>query len=83
MFFTGKIQRFFKLRVIFWDEISALGVFLNFDNERMYEIVADQNHFLIPWMTSNTINDYNNNNNNKSNNYNDENNSKYKMMIIT
>ena len=42
---------------------------------------------LNPWMTSNTINDYNynNNNNNNSNNYNDddENNSKYKMMIIT
>ena len=27
---------FFKIRVLFWPEISALGVFLNFDNERMH-----------------------------------------------
>ena len=38
-------------------------VFLNFDNERIYEIVADPNHFLIPWITSNTNDDYNDNNN--------------------
>ena len=33
--FSGKNQRFIKIRVLFWPEISALGVFLNFDNERM------------------------------------------------
>ena len=49
-------------------------VFLNFDNERMYEIVAEPNHFLIPWITiSNTNDDYNDNNNKNSNN-NDNNN---------
>ena len=50
----------------------------------MYEIVADPNHFLIPWITSNTYDDYNvNNNKNSYNNdkYNDENNSKYKMKM--
>ena len=59
-------------------------VFLNFDNERMYEIVADPNHFLIPWITSYTNDDYNDNNNKNSNNNddnNDENNSKYKMIM--
>ena len=34
--FSGKSQRFLKIRVLFWPEISALGVFLNFDNERMH-----------------------------------------------
>ena len=33
--FTGKSQRFFLNKGAFWPEISALGVFLNFDNERM------------------------------------------------
>ena len=34
--FSGKNQRFIKIRVLFWPEISALGVFFNFDNERMH-----------------------------------------------
>ena len=34
--FRGKNQRFIKIRVLFWPEISALGVFFNFDNERMH-----------------------------------------------
>ena len=29
---------FLEIRVLFWPEISALGVFLNFDNERMYPL---------------------------------------------
>ena len=33
---SGKNQRFIKIRVLFWPEISALGVFFNFDNERMH-----------------------------------------------
>ena len=31
-----KNQRFIEIRVLFWPEISALGVFFNFDNERMH-----------------------------------------------
>ena len=34
--FRGKNQRFIKIRVLFWPEISALGVFFIFDNERMH-----------------------------------------------
>ena len=34
--FSGKNQRFIKIRVLFWPEIRALGVFFNFDNERMH-----------------------------------------------
>ena len=30
-----KVSVFIKIRVLFWPEISALGVFFNFDNERM------------------------------------------------
>ena len=30
-----KVSVFIKIRVLFWTEISALGVFFNFDNERM------------------------------------------------
>ena len=30
-----KVSVFIKIRVLFWREISALGVFFNFDNERM------------------------------------------------
>ena len=30
-----KVSVFTKIRVLFWSEISALGVFFNFDNERM------------------------------------------------
>ena len=33
--FSRKNQRYIKIRVLFWQEISALGVFFNFDNERM------------------------------------------------
>ena len=29
------VSVFIKIRVLFWPEISALGVFFNFDNERM------------------------------------------------
>ena len=36
VFFYWKKSAFKKIRVLFWPEISALGVFLNFDNERMY-----------------------------------------------
>ena len=35
-FFSGKSQRFLKIRVLFWPEISALGVLFNFDNEHMH-----------------------------------------------
>ena len=31
-----KVSVFIKIRVLFWPEISALGVFFNFDNERMH-----------------------------------------------
>ena len=30
-----KVTVFIKIRVLFWPEISGLGVFFNFDNERM------------------------------------------------
>ena len=30
-----KVSVFIKMRVLFWPEISALGVFFNFDNERI------------------------------------------------
>ena len=30
-----KLSVFIEIRVLFWPEISALGVFFNFDNERM------------------------------------------------
>ena len=30
-----KVSVFIKIRVLFWPEISALGVFFNFDNDRM------------------------------------------------
>ena len=30
-----KVSVFIKIRVLFWPEISALGVSLNFDNERL------------------------------------------------
>ena len=30
-----KVSVFIKIRVLFWPGISALGVFLNFDNELM------------------------------------------------
>ena len=30
-----KVSVFIEIRVLFWEEISALGVFFNFDNERM------------------------------------------------
>ena len=35
VYLVEKIRRFIKIRVLFWPEISALGVFFNFDNERM------------------------------------------------
>ena len=35
VFLVEKVSVFIKIRVLFWPEISALGVFLNFDNERM------------------------------------------------
>ena len=35
VYLVGKNQRFIKIRVLFWREISALGVVFNFDNERM------------------------------------------------
>ena len=38
VFFTGKSQLLKKIRVLFWPDISALGVFLNFDNERMHPL---------------------------------------------
>ena len=33
-----KVSVFFKIRVLFWPEISALGVFSNFNNERMLHL---------------------------------------------
>ena len=35
VYLLEKVSVFVKLRVLFWPEISALGVFLDFDNERM------------------------------------------------
>ena len=35
VFFSGKSQHLFKIRVHFWPEICTLGVFFNFDNERI------------------------------------------------
>ena len=34
--FYWKKSAFLKIRVLFWPEISILGVYLNFDNKRMY-----------------------------------------------
>ena len=36
VFYWWKNSTFKRIRVIFWPEIGTLGVFLNFDNERMY-----------------------------------------------
>ena len=33
VYLVEKISVFIKIRVLFWPEISALGVFFNFDNE--------------------------------------------------
>ena len=35
VYLVEKVSVFTKIRVLFWSEISALGVFFNFDNERM------------------------------------------------
>ena len=35
VYLVEKVSVFIKVRVLFWPEISALGVFFNFDNERM------------------------------------------------
>ena len=35
VYLVEKVSVFIKIRVLFWPEISALGVFFNFDNERM------------------------------------------------
>ena len=35
VYLVEKVSVFIKIRVHFWPEISALGVFFNFDNERM------------------------------------------------
>ena len=35
VYFVEKVSVFIKIRMLFWPEISALGVFFNFDNERM------------------------------------------------
>ena len=35
VYLMEKVCVFIKIRVLFWPEISAYGVFLNFDNERM------------------------------------------------
>ena len=35
VFFHGKSQSFFKIRVFFWPEISAFEAFFNFGNKRM------------------------------------------------
>ena len=35
VYLLGKVSVFIKIRVLFCPEISALGVFLNKDNERM------------------------------------------------
>ena len=37
VYLVGKVSlSFIKIRVLFWPEISAYGVFFNFDNERMH-----------------------------------------------
>ena len=38
VYLLEKVSVFIKIRVLFWPEISALGVFLNFDNECMRPI---------------------------------------------
>ena len=35
VYILENVSVFIIIRVLFWPEISALGVFLNFDNERM------------------------------------------------
>ena len=35
VYVVEKVGVFIKIRVLFWPKISALGVFFNFDNERM------------------------------------------------
>ena len=35
VYLLEKVSVFIKIRVLFWPEISALGVFFNFDNECM------------------------------------------------
>ena len=35
VYLLEKVSVFIEIRVLLWQEISALGVFLNFDNERM------------------------------------------------
>ena len=35
VYLVEKVSVFTKIRVLFWSEISALGVFFYFDNERM------------------------------------------------
>ena len=45
-----KVSVFIKIRVLFWPEISALGVLFNFDNEGMrppkYPSVIDPSYLL-------------------------------------
>ena len=36
VYLVEKVSVFIKIRVLFWPKISALGVFFNFDNERMH-----------------------------------------------
>ena len=36
VYLLKKVSVFIKIRVLFWPEISALGVFLNCYNERMH-----------------------------------------------
>ena len=35
VYLLEKVSVFIKIRLLFWPEISALGVFFNFDKERM------------------------------------------------
>ena len=35
VYLVKKVSVFIKIRVLFWPEISAVGVFFNIDNERM------------------------------------------------
>ena len=50
MFPFIQCQCFDKIRVLFWSQISALGVFFYFDNERMRPLntkVPDFNHYWL------------------------------------
>ena len=53
VYLVEKVSVFIKIRVLFWPEIRALGVFFNFDNERMrppeYPSAPRDMSWYLPW----------------------------------